>query len=162
MFEVSQPASCAALAHFETVPFETPISVAMSLAVVGADHANRDGSDRRFEILVCKPGEMVELRPEPRNRHDSRAVAVFSVRGVQLGYLTAERCGRIGSLIASGIEIQAVFQRPSPFGAWIRVAFNGAVPAVEFEPALDERGQEPRADFDHDPGFFPDPVWDDY
>lgn len=129
--------------------------------VVGADYPNPDGSNRRMEVILCKPGEMVELRPEPHNRHDSRAVAVFSMRGVQLGYLTAERCGRIGSLIASGIEIQAVFQRPAPFGAWIRVAFNGDVPAVEADPTPDDRVQERRADFDHDPGFFPDPVWDD-
>lgn len=133
---------------------------AMSLAVVGADHANRDGSDRRFEILLCKPGEMVELRPEPRNRHDSRAVAVFSVRGVQLGYLTAERCGRIGSLFAAGVEIQAVFQRVAPFGAWIRVAFNGEAPTFNQTLAPDTVREE-RPVFDHEPGFFPDPVWDD-
>lgn len=134
---------------------------AMSLAVVGADHANRDGSDRRFEILLCKPGEAVELRPEPRNRHDNRAVAVFSARGVQLGYLTAERCGRIGSLIGAGIEIRAVFQKQTPFGAWIRVAFNGEEPAVTLEEPEGNAVREQRGAFDHDTGFFPDPVWDE-
>lgn len=67
---------------------------ALSLAVVGAQYPNRDGSDRRFEILLCTPGEPVELVPEPRNRHDENAVAVRSARGVQIGYLTAERCGK--------------------------------------------------------------------
>jgi len=134
---------------------------AMSLAVVGAGHANRDGSDRRFEILLCKPGEPVELRPEPRNRHDSRAVAVFSARGVQIGYLKAERCGRIGGLIAAGIEIQAVFQKQAQFGAWIRAAFNGEVPIVTLEEPESNVVREPRKAFDHDAGFFPDPIWDD-
>jgi hypothetical protein len=134
---------------------------AMSLAVVGADHANRDGSDRRFEILLCKPGEAVELRPEPRNRHDGRAVAVFSSRGVQIGYLTAERCGRIGSLIAGGMAIHAVFQKQAQFGAWIRVAFNGEVPIVAADKPEANAVGEPRQTFDHDNGFFPDPIWDD-
>jgi len=134
---------------------------AMSLAVVGADHANRDGSDRRFEILLCKPGEAVELRPEPRNRHDSRAVAVFSVRGVQIGYLTAERCGRIGALIAAGIEIQAVLQKQAQFGAWIRVAFHGEAPTVVLEEPEDNLVREPRQAFDYHTSFFPDPIWDD-
>jgi HIRAN domain. len=134
---------------------------AMSLAVVGVDHANRDGSDRRFEILLCKPGETVELRPEPRNRHDSRAVAVFSARGVQIGYLTAERCGRFGGLIASAIEIQAVFQKQTQFGAWIRVAFNGDAPIVALDEPASNMVHEPRHALDHDTDFIPDPIWDD-
>ena len=67
----------------------------MSLAVVGVGFANRDGSNRQFAIAECDPGEPVELRPEPKNKADERAVAVWSARGVQMGYLTAERCGRI-------------------------------------------------------------------
>ena len=134
---------------------------AMSLAVVGADHANRDGSDRRFEILLCKAGEAVELRPEPRNRYDSRAVAVLSARGVQIGYLTAERCGRICGLIAAGIEIQTVFQKQAQFGAWIRVAFNGEAPVVTLEGGEVNAVREPGNAFDHGTGFFPDPIWED-
>lgn len=124
---------------------------AHSLAVVGAQYPNRDGSDRRFEILLCTPGEPVELVPEPRNRHDENAVAVRSARGVQIGYLTAERCGRIGSILRSGREVQAVFQAPVSWGAWIRVAFDGEVPTVApIEPA-----GEP------EPDFYPDEVWPD-
>src|SRR5690554_56662 len=103
---------------------------AMSLAVVGAPFPNKDGSNRKFEIRICKPGEPVELRPEPKNRHDELAVAVFSCRGVQIGYLTAELCGRIGKLIREGRELQAMFQAESDFGAWIRVAFDGEKPEL--------------------------------
>ncbi|WP_409592301.1 HIRAN domain-containing protein [Sphingobium sp.] len=60
----------------------------MSLAVVGVQFPNRDGSDRCFEILLCPPGEPVELRLEPHNKHDPLAIAVYSARAVQTGYLS--------------------------------------------------------------------------
>lgn len=126
---------------------------AVSLAVVGAQHPNKDRSNRRFEIRLCTPGEPVELRPEPKNRHDERAVAVFSCRGVQIGYISAERCGRIGALIRSGMEVRAVFQAEIGFGAWIRVAFDGAEPEI---PA-----STPREAVDPEPDFYPDDVWPD-
>ena len=105
---------------------------ALSLAVVGARFPNSDGSDRRLEILLCVPGEPVELRPEPHNKADARAVAVLSCRGVQIGYLTAERCGRISQLLEQCREVQAVFQQVSSSGAWIRVAFDGESPVLPF------------------------------
>lgn len=125
----------------------------LSLAVVGVDFANRDKSksNRRFEIALCAPGEPVELRPEPKNPADPRAVAVFSVRGMQLGYLTAERCGRIGALIREGREVNAVFQAEARHGAWIRVAFDGEVPVVPI--AAPAAAGEPE--------FYPDEVWPD-
>lgn len=125
----------------------------MSLAVVGARYPNRDGSDRRFEILLCGAGEPVELRPEPKNKRDERAVAVYSTRGVQIGYLTAERCGRVGGLIREGREVQAVFQARTQFGAWIRVAFDGESPVV------DDRGLS--EDAPDKPDFYPDEIWPD-
>ncbi len=130
---------------------------AMSLAVVGAIHANSDGSNRRFEISLCRPGEPVDLRPERKNRHDERAVGVWSMRGIQIGYLTAERCGRIGAIIRMGREVQAVFQSATRFGAWIRVAFDGEVPVVAVED--DARGAD--AEVDAEPDFYPDEVWPD-
>lgn len=125
----------------------------ISLAVVGAPFPNADGSNRRFEIRRCKRGEAIELRPEPKNRRDPRAVAVFSRRGVQMGYLTAERCGRIGGLIRAGREVRAVFQAETEFGAWIRVAFDGAEPIVG--PREEPLFEEPQG------GWFPDEVWPD-
>lgn len=84
---------------------------AMSLAVVGARFPNSDGSDRRKEILLCVPGEPVELRPEPHNKADPRAVAVFSCRQVQIGYLTAERCGRISQLMSNAARFKLFSSR---------------------------------------------------
>lgn len=101
-----------------------------SLEVVGADYPNRKGPTRRFEIAVCLPGEPVELRPEPKNPADPSAVAVYSQRGVQLGYLTASRCGQIGALLRNGAPIRAAFQEATRSGAAIRVTFDGSEPVL--------------------------------
>lgn len=53
----------------------------LTLAVVGIHFPNRDGGNRRFELLQCDPGDPIELRPEPRNPHDRFAVAVLNERG---------------------------------------------------------------------------------
>lgn len=106
---------------------------AVSLAVVGAPYPNADGSDRRFELALCGPGERVDLRPEPTNKADPRAIAVFSCRGEQIGYLPAERAGWIGGLISSGREWRAVYQARTDFGAWIRLAFDGAEPVLPLQ-----------------------------
>lgn len=132
---------------------------AMSLAVVGAPHLNSDGSNRQFEILLCQAGEAVELRPEPRNKHDRNAVAVFSCRGAQIGYLSAERAPRLGALLGQR-EVQAVFQRPTPFGAWIRVAFGGEVPALT-DAMLVEADRGASEWIEPEQEFYPDEVWPD-
>lgn len=134
---------------------------AMSLAVVGVQYPNKDKSNRQFEIAVCKPGERIELRPEPKNIADENAVAVYSERGVQIGYLTAERCGRIGSLLRDGVDIRTVFQVQTPWGCWIRATFDGSEPVVD----LNARAMKPQVPagegVDPDSDFYPDPEWDD-
>ncbi|WP_164521761.1 HIRAN domain-containing protein [Sphingomonas sp. ABOLE] len=123
----------------------------MSLSVVGADYANKRGPTRRFEIAMCIPGEPTELRPEPGNPADPQAVAVYSARGIQIGYLTAERAPWIGSMIRNGREMAAIFQAPTPYGALVRLAFDGDRP--ELPPA-----HEPVQEVDWD-GV--DPVYDE-
>ena len=122
----------------------------LSLHVVGADHPNRGGGNRRFEILLCTPGEAVALVPEPRNPVDPNAVMVMSGRGVQIGYLTADRAAWIGAMLRQGREVAAMFQQATPMGAAIRVAFDGAVPTL---PAVRA------AEMDTEPEFWPDEVW---
>lgn len=122
----------------------------ISLAVVGARFANKRGPTRIFEIAVCKPGERVDLVPEPKNPADKLAIAVFSVRGVQLGYLSAERAPRIGQIIRQGTEVRATFQEQTQYGAIIRVAFDGEEPVLP--PA---RSRDP------EPEWWPDEQWPD-
>ncbi len=132
---------------------------ALSLAVVGADHANKRGPTRRFEIAITKPGEPIELRPEPKNPADEHAIAVYSPKGVQLGYLTAERAPWIGGMIRNGREIDAIFQSAATFGCWVRIAFDGE--RAVLPPAREREDVEPDDAGDGDSGFWPDEVYDE-
>lgn len=120
----------------------------ISLAVVGADHPNKRGPSRRFELEMCEPGEPVALLPEPKNPADPRAIAVYSCRGIQIGYLSAERAPRIGQIIRQGIAVSAVFQEHARFGAYIRAAFDE-------HPVLPARRGTPEPELDR----YPDGEW---
>ncbi|MFE8584727.1 HIRAN domain-containing protein [Sphingomonas sp. NCPPB 2930] len=127
----------------------------LTLAVVGIDFPNEDkaGSNRRFELLASAVGDPVTLRPEPRNRHDPHAVAVFSARDVQVGYLSAERAPLIGARIRRGEVVRAVFQGLSGSVAYIRVRFGGEPPSLPpLRPDAPSRGDD----------FFPDPDGPDW
>ena len=129
----------------------------MTLSVVGGIHANADGSNRLFEIALCAPGETVSLVPEPKNKRDPSAVAVFSLRGVQLGYLSAERCGWVGAKIRLGEDLRAIFQAAVTGGAMIRVSFSGEDPILPL-PVPDRRAATCAG---NDPDFYPDEIWPD-
>jgi hypothetical protein len=124
-----------------------------SLAIVGIDYPNKRGPARRFELALCAPGEPVEVSPEPNNKHDPYAVAVYSCRGVQLGYLTAERAPWIGAQIRQGRELRAIFQGMTDKVGGRRLAFAGEAPTLPpVQPAF------PAAD---DNGFWPDETYED-
>lgn len=125
----------------------------LSLAVVGADHPNRRGPTRRFEIAICHPGEPVELRPEPGNPADPRAIAVYSCRGVQIGYIRAERAQLIGTAM-NRAGVTAIFQRAEPWGATIRASLDGSPPTLP-EP-LQMRGEDWPPPGSDDPDWWPD------
>lgn len=117
----------------------------LSLAIVGVDYPNKRGPARRFELEICQPGEPIELRPEPDNPADEHAVAVFSCRGIQLGYLRSERAVRIGQLIRRGVDVIAIFQEQTQWGGIVRAAFDGE------HPMLVNRPKRPET-----PDFWPD------
>lgn len=119
----------------------------LSLAIVGIQYPNKKGLTRRFELEICREGEPVEFRPEPRNEFDEHAIAVYSCRGIQIGYLKSERAVLIGSRMRQGHEVTAIFQGLEPWRAWCRVAFDGEV------PALPPAAETPSSD---DDGFWPD------
>jgi hypothetical protein len=129
---------------------------ALSLAIVGIPYPNAKGPTRRFEVELCKPGEPVELRPEPKNPADENAIAIFSCRGVQLGYVASVRAVLIMGFIRAGAEPRAVFQGVSGAGAWVRATFDGSEPIVD----LNEKPRSATSVDDVD-GFWPDPVYED-
>lgn len=123
----------------------------ISLAVVGADYPNRRGPARRFEIALCRPGEPVDLQAETDNPADGRAIAVFSQRGVRIGYVRAERAQWIGTMLRKGRITAAVFQQSEHWGATIRLGLDG------HEPVLPERRDPPRIG-DGNTEFWPDDI----
>lgn len=130
----------------------------LSLAVVGAFHPNSDGSNRQFEIRMLNSGDAVSLLLEPTNKADPSAVIVFSFRGFQIGYLTAERCGWVGAKIREGQDVRAIFQSATTDGAIIRVHLDGGTPSLPPsppEPVLSEEARCARK-ADPDSGFWPD------
>ncbi len=107
------------------------------------------------------PGEPVELVPEPKNKHDSNAIAVISPRGVQIGYVNAERAPYIGSRVSRGEDVEAIFQGMDGGAAFIRVRFGGGAPTLpSFPPkaATSSRPHRPaRRTGPYDPhAFYPD------
>jgi len=139
----------------------------MSLAVVGIEFDNRDGSNRRFALALCETGDPVELRLEPDNPADENAVAVYNSGGMQLGYLTSVRAVRISAVLREGREVRALLQRKTKFGAWIRMAFDGEVPALTpaMTQAAQDDGQRESDPYSQvsaaEPEFYPDEVWPD-
>ncbi len=122
-----------------------------SVAVVGVGYPNADGSNRLFVIRTCAPGDPIDLRPEPRNRHDPAAIAVFDARGDQLGYLPADRCVWIGAQMRAH-PITAIFQEETPYGAAIRLRIGEGMPTLPIARRL-----QPTEDRD---AIDPDgPVW---
>ena len=128
----------------------------LSLHVVGANHPNADGGNRRFEILLCVPGEPIDLVPEPKNPADPNAIAVFSNRNVQIGYLTAERAPWIGGMLRNGRPLAAIFQSATPSGAVIRIAFDGDHPVLPPATAISPTPLDPAA-----VEFWPDEIYPD-
>ena len=139
----------------------------LTLAIVGIDFPNADGSNRRSEAMMTLPGEPVTLAPEPRNKHDGNAIAVIGPRGVRLGYINAERAPYIGGRMARGEDAEAIFQGLDGGSAFIRVRFGGGAPTLpppSGAPPLPPRPpRPPRRTEPHDPhGFYPDedgPEW---
>ena len=106
----------------------------LTLAVVGIDFPNADGSNRRSEAMMTLPGDPVTLRPEPRNKHDRNAIAVIGPRGVQLGYVSAERASYIAGRMSRGEEVAAIFQGMDARAAFIRLRFGGGAPTLPIRP----------------------------
>ena len=135
----------------------------LTTSIVGIDFPNTDKSrsNRRMEILLCAPGDPVELRREPKNPHDPNAVGVWSTRDIQLGYISAERAPLIGRRMEAD-ETSAVFQAMHQGNAYIRIRFGGGMPTLPpvGEDAGPQRRSRPAAD--RGDGFYPDedgPEW---
>lgn len=123
----------------------------ITLPIVGADYPNRKGPTRRFAIELLEPGDAIELQAEPKNPADENAIAVFSIEGVQMGYLPAERAPYVGMMMRRG-EVSAIFQGRGDRGAFCRIAFDGEKPKL---PPTARNGGDEEQD------WWPDEDWPD-
>lgn len=101
-----------------------------TLPISGIDYPNRRGPTRREELSRCLPGDSLELQPEPDNPADPRAVKICSSRGVQVGYIPAERAARINAMLVSGRNIRTIFQGWADRRGFIRIAYDEDIPCL--------------------------------
>lgn len=116
-----------------------------SLPGCGEWFDNEDGTSRQAELAECRPGEQVELVREPDNPHDPAAVAIFSRRGICIGYLRRDRAVWIGSKIDRGYPVHAIIERVK--GSHLAGAVLGVVLRVNMEgdePDLDATSRQRR------------------
>jgi hypothetical protein len=69
-----------------------------------------------------RPGALIQLVPQPDNRHDSTAVAVCLTDGTMLGYIPRERSAEVFTQIIVGHVLATRVH--SAFGAGSRVEIN--------------------------------------
>lgn len=107
------------------------------LPACGERYDNEDGTSRQAELARCEPGDLIELVREPDHPHDPRAVAVFSARGIRVGYLSRDRAVWIGSKIDRGYDVRAIVERVkgatlphSPLGLVMRLNMDGEAPEL--------------------------------
>lgn len=133
----------------------------LSVAVVGANYPNADGGNRRSEIAFCDPGEPLTLTPEPKNEHDEHAIAVYSARSFQIGYVASQRAVYLKKLMRDGHTVEAIFHDVAPAGAIARVGID-CTPTLPPPPRYDD--EEPESDALEGPPAYediPDPIWPD-
>ncbi|WP_025293728.1 HIRAN domain-containing protein [Sphingomonas sanxanigenens] len=114
-----------------------------SLPACGEFYDNEDGSSRQEELRSLEPGDVLALVREPENAHDRMAVAIFTARGIRVGYLRRDRAVWIGSKIDRGFPVNAIVQRVK--GIDLAGATLGLVMRVNMEGDLPEL-PEGRAD----------------
>lgn len=99
----------------------------LRIDIVGENGFNDDETDRQFLIEGLRRGALVELRREPENPGDARAIAVHSARG-QIGYLSRANARVLAPMLDAGIKIGAEIAevrggtaaKPSR-GVWINI-----------------------------------------
>lgn len=108
-----------------------------SLAAVGCWYDNEDGTSRQAELARLTPGEEIALIREPENPHGRNAVAIFSARGIRVGYIGKERSVWIASKIDRDYPVRAIVQRvkgrdlpDATLGLVMRINLDGEMPEL--------------------------------
>ena len=110
----------------------------MECGLVGESFDNPDGTSRQEEIARCRRGEHVALRWDRENAHDPAAVAVHSIRGVQIGFLGQGDNREFLSYHADGQVVDATIS--AIYGGTLEKAMRGVV--IDIECTEEERSVE--------------------
>ncbi|MBX7482006.1 HIRAN domain-containing protein [Qipengyuania sp. 6D47A] len=99
---------------------ETEIgTTSVRLAVAGCQFENHDGSSRQEELRRCRAGEAVALTAEPDNPKHVGAIAVYSCRDIQIGYLRRRDAEWLTDQLMEGTGLSAsivsIAPRARPF-----------------------------------------------
>lgn len=107
------------------------------LPACGEWYDNEDGTSRQAELAKCVPGDPLDLKREPDNPHDPRAVGVYSANGIRVGFLRRDRAVWIGSKIDRGYPVRAIVERikgahlpNSTLGLVMRLNMEGETPKL--------------------------------
>ena len=79
--------------------------------IAGVSFTNPDSSSRQAALARCRAGENLRLVREADNPHDDEAVAVYSKRGEQLGYVTARANDSVAIWLDDGTRVEAFITR---------------------------------------------------
>ena len=75
--------------------------------IYGVTFENPGGVNRQTIIANCDQGEALALVREPLNSHDSNAVAIFTMSGQQLGYISRDLSAEIAERLDRGSPVTA-------------------------------------------------------
>lgn len=106
---------------------------------------------------MCKPGEEIKLQLEPKNPADPNAVAVYSARDIQIGYISAERAPLVGGAMRRGV-VDAIFQSAEPWGAVIRAHLDGTRATL---PVTTGKAKAEPQNLNEEQNWWPDEEWPD-
>lgn len=111
-----------------------------SLAGCGEWFDNEDGTSRQEELARCAPGDWVDLVREPDNPHDPRAVAIFTRRGIRVGYLRRDRAAWFCGKLDRGYDVRVIIERirgadlpGSTLGILLRINMDGEEPELPID-----------------------------
>ena len=83
-----------------------------TIGIVGESRSNSDGKSRQTIIKNdCRPGEVLILEREPKNKYDPNAVALCRVNGDQIGYIDRENAVWVSRVMDEGNKIHATLNK---------------------------------------------------
>ena len=69
-----------------------------------------------------KPGSILHLKREPRNKHDPRAIVIFDDQSRRIGYIPERKNEALANLMDAGKLLFGKLEKKEWRGNWLRVS----------------------------------------